>query len=58
MERSHPKGVKPNMRGAQIKKWRNLQVAIKARGVKQDVAKTRVGCVNVCTQDGSILFYA
>ena len=42
MERSHAKGVKPNMREGRLRSGVNLQVALKARGVKQTWPKRRL----------------
>ena len=58
MERSHPKGVQPNMRECILRSVVNLQVALKERGVKQTWPKRGVGVLTFVRKDGSILFNA
>ena len=54
MERSYPKGVKPNMR--ERRSGANLQVALKAKGVKQTWPKRGLGVLTFVRRVVSFYF--
>jgi len=56
MERSYPKGVKLNMRERRYRSGVNLQVTLKARGVKQTWPKRGLGVLTFVRRMVSFYF--